>query len=193
MAHLYRGEEETDVSPYLLIRKQFYTEEGWESMMGALRKSVTVYVGNLSFHTSEETLVNLFEQCGRVRRLIMGLNRKNFTPCGFCFVEYYFHKDAVAARDWLSGYKIDEREIRVDLDPGFEEGRQYGRGKSGYQIREDRRRNYDKDRGGFGTRGPPKPGERDFARNHNYDQPNSKRQRSRSPRNFDHPAKRMRH
>ena len=64
----------------------------------------------------------------------MGLNRKTFTPCGFCFVEYYFHKSALDAKNWLNGYKLDEREIRVDLDPGFEEGRQYGRGKSGNQV-----------------------------------------------------------
>lgn len=175
MAHLYAPSGDSDISPYLLRRKQFYTEEGWDSMMGALKKSVTVYVGNLSFHTREETLINLFERIGRVRRLIMGLNRKTFTPCGFVFVEYYFHKDAVAAADWLTGYKIDDREIRVDLDPGFEEGRQYGRGKSGNQIREDRRRNFDEDRGGFGSKGPLKPGERDNVRNHNFDYPVKKK------------------
>merc|ERR1740124_89179 len=105
---------------------------------------------------TEEQLYSIFETVGTVRRVIMGLNRKNHTPCGFCFVEYYFHQDAENARDWLSGSKVDDRELRVDLDPGFGEGRQYGRGKSGGQIREDRRRDFDKDRGGWGARGPPK-------------------------------------
>ncbi len=30
--------------------------------------------------------------------------------------------------------KLDERFIRIDLDPGFREGRQYGRGRRGGQV-----------------------------------------------------------
>jgi len=29
---------------------------------------------------------------------------------------------------------LDERIIRTDLDPGYRDGRQYGRGKSGGQV-----------------------------------------------------------
>ena len=35
---------------------------------------------------------------------------------------------------YVSGTKLDERIIRTDWDIGFEEGRQYGRGKSGGQV-----------------------------------------------------------
>jgi len=189
MAFLYRQDRDK-VSPYLKIRRKFYTEEGWDTMMKALKNSYTVYVGNVSFHTTEEQLYSLFETVGVIRRVIMGLNRKNHTPCGFCFVEYYFHKDAVNARDWLTGTKLDERDLRVDLDPGFEEGRQYGRGKSGGQIREDRRRDFDKDRGGWGARGPPKSFERDEDRFHNFDRPNKKRKER--DRDDDRPSKRRR-
>lgn len=56
----------------------------------------------------------------------MGLDRFNKTPCGFCFVEYYNHQDAVDCLKYIGGTKLDERIIRTDLDPGFEEGRQYG-------------------------------------------------------------------
>lgn len=31
--------------------------------------------------------------------------------------------------------KLDERYIRVDLDPGFREGRQFGRGRRGGQVK----------------------------------------------------------
>merc|ERR1719297_691485 len=79
----------------------------------------------------------------------MGLNKFTRTPCGFCFVEFYFHKDCMNAKHYLNGTKLDDRIIRVDIDPGFEEGRQYGRGKSGGQVREDRRDNYDEERGGW--------------------------------------------
>ena len=35
---------------------------------------------------------------------------------------------------FLNGTLVDERAIRVDLDWGFVEGRQYGRGRSGGQV-----------------------------------------------------------
>jgi hypothetical protein len=35
---------------------------------------------------------------------------------------------------YISGTKLDERVIRADLDPGYLDGRQYGRGKSGGQV-----------------------------------------------------------
>ncbi len=38
---------------------------------------------------------------------------------------------------------MDERIIRVDWDIGFEEGRQYGRGKSGFQVRDEVRQDED--------------------------------------------------
>jgi len=35
---------------------------------------------------------------------------------------------------FVNGTKLDERVVRTDLDPGFKEGRQYGRGRSGGQV-----------------------------------------------------------
>ena len=57
------------------------------------------------------------------------------TPCGFCFVEFYTHAEALACMRYVSGTKLDERVIRCDLDLGYKEGRQFGRGKSGGQVR----------------------------------------------------------
>ena len=57
------------------------------------------------------------------------------TPCGFCFVEFYTHAEALASMRYVSGTKLDERIIRCDLDLGYREGRQFGRGKSGGQVR----------------------------------------------------------
>jgi hypothetical protein len=48
---------------------------------------------------------------------------------------YYTHSDALECLRFISGTKLDERIIRADLDPGYLEGRQYGRGKSGGQVR----------------------------------------------------------
>lgn len=51
---------------------------------------------------------------------------------------------------YISGSKLDERVIRCDLDPGYREGRQFGRGKNGGQVRDEFRQEYDSGRGGWG-------------------------------------------
>jgi len=113
-------------------------------------------IGNLSFFTTEEQIYELFSKCtspeegGGIKRIIMGLDRNSRTPCGFCFVEYYTHQDALDCMKYIGGTKLDERIIRTDLDPGFQEGRQYGRGKSGGQVRDEYRDEYDPGRGGYG-------------------------------------------
>ena len=46
-----------------------------------LKKSTTLYVGNLSFYTTEEQIYELFSKCtspedgGGIKRIIMGLDR----------------------------------------------------------------------------------------------------------------------
>jgi len=115
-----------------------------------LDRSTTVYVGNLSFFTTEESIYELFSKAGSIRRIIMGLDRNQKTPCGFCFVEYYSHDDALACLRYVSGTKLDDRIIRADIDPGYKDGRQYGRGKSGGQVRDEYREEFDSGRGGWG-------------------------------------------
>jgi nuclear cap-binding protein subunit 2 len=130
----------------------------------------------LSFYTTEEQIYELFTKCanpeegGGIKRIIMGLDRNtrcvnrftdslyihaltvcNRTPCGFCFVEYYTHAEALASMRYVSGTKLDERIIRCDLDLGYKEGRQFGRGKSGGQVRDEHRQDYDPGRGGWGA------------------------------------------
>lgn len=80
----------------------------------------------------------------------MGLDRIRKTPCGFCFVEYFTRAAADNSVRFLSGSKLDERVIRVDYDVGFEPGRQFGRGRSGGQVRDEYRMDYDPGRGGYG-------------------------------------------
>ena len=146
-AYLY--EEPTPVSPYidhqLSVTREEYSEK--------LRTTTTVYVGNLSYYTTEEQLYELFGRCGEVQRVVIGLDRRMKTPCGFCFVEFATHSEAGIAIDCLSGTKLDDRVIRVDWDAGFKEGRQYGRGKNGAQKRDALRSDYDRERGGYGAAG----------------------------------------
>lgn len=76
----------------------------------------------------------------------MGLNKKTLRPCGFCFVEYFYRDSALKAVSLLNGYLLDKRTIKVDIDTGFEEGRQFGRGHTGGQKRDEILLNEDPDR-----------------------------------------------
>ncbi|KAG8225438.1 hypothetical protein J437_LFUL004438 [Ladona fulva] len=136
-----------------------------------LRTSTTLYVGNLSFYTTEEQIYELFSKCGDVKRIIMGLDKYKKTPCGFCFVEYplvcctvcmpscisyykhsHFFNDFIInhCMRYINGTRLDDRTVRTDWDAGFVEGRQYGRGKTGGQVRDEYRTDYDGGRGGYG-------------------------------------------
>lgn len=94
----------------------------------------------------------VFIQAGAIKRIIMGLDRMQRTPCGFCFVEYQTHEAAVNCVRYLNETKLDDRVVNIDLDPGFIEGRQYGRGGAGGQVRDEYRQDYDPGRGGYGRR-----------------------------------------
>ena len=106
MTHLY---QETSVRSLYTDRK-FGAKEEWE---GAIQNSTTLYIGNLSFYTTEEQLYELFSRCGELKRVVMGLDRNTKTPCGFCFVEFHARTEAEDAVRLLSGCKLDERIIRV--------------------------------------------------------------------------------
>lgn len=48
---------------------------------------------------------------------------------------------------YFSGAKLDNRFIQIEVDWGFSDGRQYGRGENGFQIRDTfKRKRFDRDR-----------------------------------------------
>lgn len=71
---------------------------------------------------------------GPIDKVIMGLNQVTRMPCGFAFVIYFSHKAAQSAASYITGTKLDNRYIRVDVDWGFQPGREFGRGKTGGQV-----------------------------------------------------------
>ncbi|AHY78003.1 ADI_G0025710.mRNA.1.CDS.1 [Saccharomyces cerevisiae] len=137
-----------DTPSRYLLRKARRNPNGLQELRESM-KSSTIYVGNLSFYTSEEQIYELFSKCGTIKRIIMGLDRFKFTPCGFCFIIYSCPDEALNALKYLSDTKLDEKTITIDLDPGFEDGRQFGRGKSGGQVSDELRFDFDASRGGF--------------------------------------------
>jgi len=73
-------------------RDHFFFHQGSRSdQERLLNQSTTMYIGNLSFFTTEEQIHELFGRCGDVKRIVMGLDKVKKTPCGFCFVEYPFY------------------------------------------------------------------------------------------------------
>ena len=87
-----------------------------EEYVACLRRSTTVYVGNLAFHTTEEQIHELFSKCGPLKRIVMGLDKNQKTPCGFCFVEYGCRRDTEECVKYLNGARLDERDVRIDFD-----------------------------------------------------------------------------
>ncbi|KAK9892047.1 hypothetical protein WA026_018247 [Henosepilachna vigintioctopunctata] len=80
------------------IEKTSYRDQRFKGTLAEQEKllevSTTLYVGNLSFYTTENQIYDLFARCGDIKRIIMGLDKFKRTPCGFCFVEYYTREDA---------------------------------------------------------------------------------------------------
>lgn len=121
----------------------------------------TVYVGELSHFTTEEQIHELFLKCGTIDRIIMGLDRNKLTPCGFCFVVYKTEDGLLSAMKFLKGTILDGQSLTIDLDPGFREGRQFGRGALGGQVSQEsssfitrgRGRGRSRGRGVHGSRG----------------------------------------
>ena len=62
----------------------------------------------------------------------------------------FFREDGENALRYINGTRLDDRIIRTDWDAGFIEGRQFGRGKSGGQVRDEYRTDFDAGRGGYG-------------------------------------------
>ncbi len=113
--------------------------ESPETQMIALEKSSTLYIGNMAFSTGAMHVRSHFSQIGPVKAVHMGLDRVHRTHCGFGFVEYYNRRDALEAVASLTGTKLDGNVIRVELDAGFQPGREWGRGITGGQVRDDHR------------------------------------------------------
>ena len=119
-AALWHNEAENTQKIY--VDRQFFAS--YEDQVKALQESTTVYIGNLSFYTTEAQIYELCSRVGPVKRVIMGLNRRTKTPCGFCFVEHYTADAALENVNRVTGLVLDDRPLRSELDFGFREGRQ---------------------------------------------------------------------
>ena len=73
-----------------------------------------LFVGNLSFGTTQATIEATFAACGEVREVTMPTDRETGQPRGFAFVTMGTPQAAQAAIQQLNGQTIDGRQIKVD-------------------------------------------------------------------------------
>ncbi len=73
-----------------------------------------LYVGNLPYSASQETLTETFSQCGEVDSVNVITDRDTGQSKGFGFVEMSTDSEAQKAIQELNGTSIDGREIKVN-------------------------------------------------------------------------------
>lgn len=82
----------------------------WETRMDK-----KLYVGNLSYSTTEEDLRSLFGQAGTVVSVSLIKDRDTGRSKGFAFVEMGSQSEAEQAIKLLNGMRVGEREIKVNI------------------------------------------------------------------------------
>ena len=73
-----------------------------------------LYVGNLSWDTTEDTVRFAFEQSGTVTDVHIVADRETGRPRGFAFVEMSSESEAQAAIEAMDGVELDGRNLRVN-------------------------------------------------------------------------------
>jgi cold-inducible RNA-binding protein len=98
-----------------------------------------LYVGNLSFNTTENELQELFAQAGTVQEVSLMQDKFTGKSRGFAFVTMGSEEDAQNAISKLNGQTVEGRPLTVNearprepRPPGGGGGRGYGGGGGGY-------------------------------------------------------------
>ena len=88
--------------------------------------SPRIFVGNLSYETSQQDLETLFSEVGPVREVFLATDRDTQRPRGFAFVEFDDAAMVSTAIERLDGAELHGRSLRVSearerapRSPGF--------------------------------------------------------------------------
>jgi cold-inducible RNA-binding protein len=73
-----------------------------------------LYVGNLSYSTTQEALETAFSDHGRVDEVAIVMDRETGRPRGFAFVTMNNDQEARSAIDAVNGKEIDGRTVTVN-------------------------------------------------------------------------------
>jgi RNA recognition motif-containing protein len=88
-----------------------------------------LYVGNLSFNTTETELRDAFGQFGSLTDVYIANDRETGRPRGFAFVTFSTDTEAKAAAEKMNGVDLGGRQLTVNEARPKEEGganRNYG-------------------------------------------------------------------
>src|SRR5512146_830382 len=94
-----------------------------------------LYVGNLSYDTTEDDIRNLFAQAGTVSEVALIKDRDSGTSKGFAFVTMSSQDEAKKAIEQFNGKTLGNREMTVNVARPREErtGGGYDSNRGGYR------------------------------------------------------------
>lgn len=93
---------------------------------------VKLYVGNLSYGTTDSDLRTLFGQAGAVSAVDLIKDRDSGQSKGFAFVTMSSQAEAQKAISMFNGYSMDNRELKVNPAKPREERSDFGGGRGGF-------------------------------------------------------------
>ena len=73
-----------------------------------------LYVGNMSFNTTEDGLRTAFGQFGSVTDVYIANDRETGRPRGFAFVTFATEAESKAAIEKMNGFDLDGRQLTVN-------------------------------------------------------------------------------
>ena len=90
-----------------------------------------IYVGNLNYNTTEDTLRALFGEHGSVEEVHIPTDRESGRPRGFAFVTMPNQNEAQAAIAAINGQDIEGRKLNVNEARPKTGGGGFGGGRGG--------------------------------------------------------------
>lgn len=90
-----------------------------------------LYVGNLSYQTTEQDLRDLFSQAGELQDVMLIVERETRRSKGFGFVEFVTEADAQKAIEMFNDHEIGGRRLTVNVARPREERSGGGGGYKG--------------------------------------------------------------
>jgi len=97
-----------------------------------------IFVGNLSYQTTEPELESVFSQYGAVEKASVVRDRDTGQPRGFAFIEMTNKNEALKAIEELNGRELNGRALNVNEARPREERGGHHRGGFGGRRREPR-------------------------------------------------------
>lgn len=73
-----------------------------------------LYIGNLSFNTTEDSLRSTFGEFGDITDVYVAMDRETGRPRGFAFITFSNSDESSAAISAMDGKELDGRNLKVN-------------------------------------------------------------------------------